>query len=403
MRSSQHARRSLLADVNGANIAAGVTAGLWYAFGAIPIQLQAAASFRLTPEAASSWFFIIWFTGAVSSILFTLRYRQPLAITWTIPGLVFLATVSDKYALPEVAGASLVAGLMIVALGFLGIGARLMRWLPLPIVMGMFAGSILSYATGIFEQLGTQPWVVGAAIVGYLGARGLGRSWFPPVAGAVVAGLGAAAMSGQVHPGAFHWSPPAIVPLLPVLDPGSILAVSVPLVVMAIGIGNVQGIGMLVNQGYRPPTNLLTVAVGINSVINAVFGGHPSTVARNGVAIVAGDDAGPRDQRYVANLVASLCALLLALSAMTAGALLEVLPISLVASLAGLAILGALMDALQKTVATDLPMGAFFALVIAASPLTVLGISSAFWALVGGFLVSLLLERSALVKMLRTG
>jgi benzoate membrane transport protein len=400
---SERGSRSLLADVNSANIAAGVTAGLWYAFGAIPIQIEAAASFRLTPEAASSWFFIIWFTGAVSSILFTLRYRQPLAITWTIPGLVFLATLSDRYTLPEIAGASLVAGLMIVALGFLGVGARLMRWLPVPIVMGMFAGSIFSYATGIFEQLGTQTWVVGAAIVGYLGARGLGRIWFPPVAGAVVAGLAAAAISGQVHPEAFHWSPPAIVPLMPAFDPGSILAVSVPLVVMAIGIGNVQGIGMLVNQGYHPPTNRLTVAVGINSVINAVFGGHPSTVARNGVAILAGDDAGPRDQRYVANLVASLFALFLALSAMTASALLEVLPISLVASLAGLAILSILMEALKKAIVTDLPLGAFFALAIAASPLTLLGIGSAFWALVGGFLVSLLLERTALAQTLRAG
>ena len=395
--------RSLRADLNGANVAAGVTAGLWYAFGAIPIQLGAAASFDLTPEAASSWFFIIWFTGAVSSILFTLRYRQPLAITWTIPGLVFLATVSDLYTLPEIAGASLAAGIMILALGFLGVGARLMRWLPLPIVMGMFAGSILGYATGIFEQLGAQPWVVGAAIVGYLGARGLGRTWLPPVGGAVVAGLAAAAVAGQVHPEAFRWSLPAVVPLVPAFDPGSLLAVSVPLVVMAIGIGNVQGLGMLVNQGYRPPTNLLTIVMGINSIINAVFGGHPSTVARNGVAILAGDDAGPRDQRYVANLIASLFALFLALSAMTASALLEVFPISLVASLAGLAILSVLMDALQKTVATDLRLGAFFALIIAASPFTILGIGSAFWALVGGFLVSLLLERPALAQTLRAG
>ena len=395
--------RSLRADLNGANIAAGVTAGLWYAFGAIPIQLEAAASFGLTPEAASSWFFIIWFTGAVSSILFTLRYRQPLAITWTIPGLVFLATVSDRYTLPEIAGASLAAGIMILALGFLGVGARLMRWLPLPIVMGMFAGSILGYATGIFEQLGAQPWVVGAAIVGYLGARGLGRIWLPPVGGAVVAGLAAAAMAGQVHPGAFRWSLPVVVPLVPAFDLASLLAVSVPLVVMAIGIGNVQGLGMLLNQGYRPPTNLLTIVVGINSIINAVFGGHPSTVARNGVAILAGDDAGPRDQRYVANLIASLFALFLALSAMTASALLEVLPISLVASLAGLAILSVLMDALQKTVVTDLRLGAFFALVIAASPFTILGIGSAFWALIGGFLVSLLLERPALAQTLRAG
>jgi benzoate membrane transport protein len=97
-------------------------------------------------------------------------------------------------------------------------------------------------------------------------------------------------------------------------------------------------------------------------------------VARNGVAILAGDDAGPRDQRYVANLVASLFALFLALSATTANTLLHVLPISLVAALAGLAILTAFVDALQTAIATDLPMGAFFALAIAASPLTLFGV-----------------------------
>src|SRR5215213_10957647 len=89
-----------------------------------PDSTRGCGQFPPHTEAASSWFFIIWFTGVVSSILFTLRYRQPLAINWTIPGLVFLATVSDRYTLPEIAGASLVAGIMILILGFLGIGAR---------------------------------------------------------------------------------------------------------------------------------------------------------------------------------------------------------------------------------------------------------------------------------------
>lgn len=396
------ARRSLRRDVNAANVAAGVTAGLWYAFGAIPLQLAATDSLDLTPEAASSWFFIIWFTGAVTSIPLTLRYRQPLAITWTIPGLVFLAAVGDRYTLSEIAGASLAAAIMIVVLGLFGVGELLMRWLPFPIVMGMFAGSILGYVTAIFEQFGVSPGVVGSAIAGYLGARALRRAWLPPVAGAVIAGLTAASIAGRVHPEAFRWSPPHVEPLSPALDPGSLFALSVPLVLMAVGIGNVQGIGMLVAKGYRPPINLLTVVVGTNSVVNAIFGGHPSTVARNGVAILASDDAGPRDQRYVANLVASSFALFLALSATTASTLLDVLPSGLVITLAGLAILTALIDAFQRAVATDLPTGAFFALAIAASPLTLLGIGSAFWALVGGWLVSLVVERPALVKTLRT-
>ncbi len=119
---------------------------------------------------------------------------------------------------------------------------------------------------------------------------------------------------------------------------------------------------------------------------------------RNGVAMVAGEDAGPRDGRYVANLVASLLALLLALSAATATELLGLLPMSLVATLAGLTLIGALKDALKKTVQTDLPVGAFFALAIGASPMTVLGTGPAFLGLVGGLLVSFLLERGALAQ-----
>jgi benzoate membrane transport protein len=395
------AQWSVWADVNAANLAAGLTAGLWYAFGAIPIQLSATEQLRLPADIASSWFFIIWFTGAVASIPLTLRYRQPLAITWTIPGLVFLASTGDRYTPSELAGASLVAGVLIVALGLVGFGTRLMRWLPFPIVMGMFAGSILGYVTGIFEQFDTQPGVVGAAIAGYLGARALGRSWLPPVAGALVIGVAAAAIAGQVHPAAFEWSPPHVELVTPEFGIESVLALSIPLVVMAVGIGNVQGIGMLLSKGYAAPVDRLTVVVGVNSVVNALFGGHPSTVARNGVAILASDDAGPRDQRYVANLVASAFALFLALSATTAATLLDVLPLSLVTALAGLAILTAFLEALQKSFTGDLPLGALFAFGIAASPLTLFGVGSAFWALVGGMLASLVVERPMLRRTLR--
>ncbi len=113
------------------------------------------------------------------------------------------------------------AGVLIVALGLLGVGARLMRWLPFPIVMGMFAGSILGYVTGIFEQLDLHPGVVGAAIAGYLGARALGRSWLRPVAGAVVLGLAGAGFAGQVHPEAMRWSALYVEPVAPVLGSGA--------------------------------------------------------------------------------------------------------------------------------------------------------------------------------------
>jgi benzoate membrane transport protein len=394
-------RRPLLSDINSANVAAGMTAGLFYAFGAIPVQLDAMSSLRLTPAAASSWFFITFMTSAISSLLLSLKYRIPLPIGWTLPGLIFIASSGAHYSHAEIAGACLISGVAIIALGLLGVGERLMRWLPLPIVMGMFAGNVLGYATGVFRNLEVQPLVVGATILGYLGARAYGRVWCPPMMGAVTAGVLVSTMSGQVNPGSFRWSAPVVEPMVPAFSPGSFFALTVPLVVMAIGIGNVQGLGVLAANEYRPPVKLVTVVMGVTTLINAAFGGHTSSIQNNGAAVLGGPDAGPREQRYIASVVASMIAFLLGLCAATAGTILGILPVGLVPALAGLALLTSMMDAMRKSTLSDLPTGAFFALIIASSGMTLLGIGAAFWALIGGLGVSLLLERPALRRIWR--
>ena len=68
-------------------------------------------------------------------------------------------------------------------------------------------------------------------------------------------------------------------------------------VVLAMGLGNVQGLGFLMAQGYQVPVNRISTVVGINSIVNALFGGHPASIARTGVAILASPDAGPADCR----------------------------------------------------------------------------------------------------------
>src|SRR5262249_21526962 len=110
-------RRPWFADANGANLAAGMTAGLFYAFGAIPVHLDAMASLGLSSRAAVSWFFITFMTSAVGSLFLTLRYRLPIPIGWSIPALVFLVGAGNRYSHAEMAGACLVAGIMIVAIG----------------------------------------------------------------------------------------------------------------------------------------------------------------------------------------------------------------------------------------------------------------------------------------------
>ncbi|MCC6793245.1 MAG: benzoate/H(+) symporter BenE family transporter [Thermomicrobiales bacterium] len=389
-------KRALLADINSENVAAGMTTGLFYAFGAIPVHLDAMSSLRLDASSASSWFFITFMTSAISSLILSLVFRMPLPVGWTMPGLIFLASSADHFTHAEMTGAVIATGIATIALGFLGIGERLMRWLPLPIVMGMFAGNVLSYVTGIFRQLEVQPTVVGATILGYLAARAARRVWCPPIVGSVVAGIGVAAITGQVQPSSFQWSAPIIEPVLPRFDPGSMLSLSVPLLVMATGIGNVQGFGVLSAQGYRPPVRLLTVWMGVTTLVNAAFGGHVSAIQHSGAALLGGAEAGPRDQRYMASVSASILAILLGLCAATAGTVMGILPPGLVPAIAGLALLTSLVDALGKTTRGDLTTGASFAFVIAASGVTLLGIGAPFWALIGGLGVSLILEHASL-------
>ena len=400
---TREAARSLLerSGLNPANASAGVTCGLWYVFGGLPIFLSVAAALHLSGDQASSWLFITCLTGAVAGLVLSLRYRQPLAVTMTIPGWVLLASVGPRFPFPEIVGANLVASALILVLGVVGVGERVMKWLPLPIVMGMFAGTIIGYASGIFAHMTAQPLLVGLPVAAFLLARAAKRSWLPPIAAAVVVGFAGAAALGKVDLEALAWRPPALVPTAPRFSLDAILQLGLPLTVLTIGIGNVQGLGMLISKGYRPPVHLATIVVGVCSVVNAAFGGHQATVARNGVAILAADDAGPVEQRYVANLVATPFLLLLVVCAATASSVLRVVPVALVATLAGLAILSALLDALQRAVSGHLPFGALFALVIAASPLQFLGIGSAFWALVGGLLASLVVERDQLLGELR--
>lgn len=388
--------RTLLRDFNGPAFWAGLTAVVWYAFGAVPLQMAVSAQLGLTPEQSSSWIFIVWFSGAISSIGFTLYYRQPIPITWTIPGLIYLGTLAGQFSFAELVGANLIAGLLIVGLGLVGIGGRIMAWLPLPIVMGMFGGSILGYATRLVKTTVEDLVVAGMTVTGYLVGRLLRGARVPPVGVAVLFGAVAILWSGRIGPAPVHWELPAIIVAKMTFSFPAFVAVSLPMVVLAMGLGNVQGLGFLLAQGYRVPVNSITVAVGINSVINAFLGGHPAIVARTGVAILASPDAGPVSTRYWSNLIASLLLIFVALAAGPATSLLQILPRPYILALAGLAILSALQDAFEKAFGGTLKFGSLVALAVAATPFELGGITSAFWAIVAGVVAALLAEREEL-------
>jgi benzoate membrane transport protein len=384
-------------DFNMAAFWAGITAFVWYAFGTVPLHMAVSSQLGLTLAQSSNWMFIVWFSGAISSIGLSLTYRQPIPITWTIPGLVYLGTLAGQYSFAEMAGANLMAGVLMVVLAAMGIGAHIMRWLPLPIIMGMFAGSILAYLTRLVSATVSDVVVAGTTVAAFLIGRALRSQRIPPLGLAMIVGGIMVIAAGRFEHVPVQWSLPGLTVPSFTFTFGAFIAITIPMVVLAMGLGNVQGLGFLIAQGYPVPINATSVVVGLNSIVNALLGGHAAIVARTGVAIMAAPDAGPKDGRYWANIIAASLTIVLAFAAAPVMSLIGVLPKSYVFALAGLAVLSALQDAFEKTFSGTLRFGGLVAFGVAATPFAIFGISSAFWAIIAGIVASLFAERTELL------
>lgn len=335
---------------------------------------------------------MIWFTGAITSVVLTLYYRIPIPITWTMPGLIYLGTLSGQFTFPEIVGANLMAGAAILVFGAFGAGERIMAWLPLPIVMGMFGGSILVYVTRMVAASVANVLVAGITLFSYLVGRLINSERVPPMGLAVIIGGIAVFAFGETSTEVVSWSLPDLAfPGISFTFAGFV-AVSLPMIIFAMGLGNVQGLGFLLSQEYRVPIKAVTVTTGVHSILNALLGGHGSSVARSGAAIVAGPDAGPKESRYWAALIAGILLISLALGEGT----LTSLPRTFVVTLAELAILSALQSAFETAFGGKLRFGALSALAVVATPFTVFGITSAFWALLAGIAASLMAVRKEL-------
>jgi benzoate membrane transport protein len=85
------------------------------------------------------------------------------------------------------------------------------------------------------------------------------------------------------------------------------------------------------------------------------------------------------------------------LAATPVASLLNVLPKTYIFAVAGLAILSAFQDTVEKSFGGKLRFGALVGFIVAATPFAILGITSAFWAIIAGVAASALVERQQLL------
>lgn len=385
--------RDLGAKLNVNTITAGIVATVFGCTGPALIIMNAAQKAKLSDVQTISWLFSVYFFGGLISIIMGLYYKMPINGAYSIPGAVMLASALPLFSFNEAVGAYLIAGVLVLLLGVSGLIGKAMRWIPLPIVMAMIAGAMFRFGLGIVTSTQKAPIIAGAALIAYFAGQRLTKK-ISPILWSLIIGVIVAFFVGgfKFADVKITWIPPQF--FVPSFSVGALFAIAIPLAVLVIGAENAQAYGVLTAQGYKAPINAMTVISGIGGIVASFFGGHNANIAGPMTAICSSEEAGPdKSGRYAATIVNGITFGSFGLFASVAVPFVKALPSDLVSLLAGLAMIGVLLSAFEQAFSSrKFRYGAFFALVVAMSGITLLKISAPFWSLVIGVIVSLIME-----------
>ena len=358
----------------------------------ISLLLSVAETFDLSARQTSTLLVTSYGVSSLLSLAMTRVYRQPLFLIWSTTAVVFMASLASAYAYVEMLGATLVAGAAVLIIGVLGVSSRLASLVPASIVLGLLAGLILPFVVRVFTDMETEPVIVGAIFATYLLARRFLSSRIPPLLPALVAGMTVAAIVGDVHRPAGDWTLPRVELARPHFSWPAILTVSPVLVIIMVVMSNLSAVVYLRSQDYHPPHRMIDITSGFCTMLSALLAPVPVNMGIFVTPLTAGADAGPHHLRHWSVYLSSGGSLLMALAAGLAVALQAAVPAALLFAVAGLALFSVLSNALTGMVTGPLRLGPIFAFVVASSELSLGGLGSAFWALVIGMTVTLILE-----------
>ena len=374
-------------------------------FAALGIVLTAAGpeGLDLTDARTSGWIAVGYGFPTLIALVLTRRTHQPLLLTANIFAIIFVVSLGDQFTFPELVAASMLAGAVVLVASVFGLTGRIAAAIPAPIVYGLIAGAVMPFIVNIFTFLSTSrdgvrlpyevPLMVGSALLAYLLSQRLFGTRLPPILPAFIVGLLVAWLTGQLGAFPSSFSLPSLEPVRPSFSFHAILTATPVLIALLTVQSNIPSIIYMRTQGFSPPERLVNVLSGAGTIIGSFWGPVAVSLALPPVLLAAGPGAGPRPIRYRAVFLPAAAGLSIALFASTATDIATLVPSTLLLTMAGLALVGALVHAMKEITQGPLVLGPIFAFAIALSDITLLGLGPFFWSLVGGAGVSLLLER----------
>lgn len=382
--------RRVLRDFGAPYAASAVVAFLFAASGPVAIILSVGARGGLSESDIASWIFAAFCLNSAVSLAFTLAYRQPLIFLWSIPGAVLVGPALQHLSFPEVIGAFLATGVLMLLLGLSGWVRRAMEAVPMPVVMAMVAGVFLRFGIDLVLAFRDALWIALPMTVAFLAFHFVKK--VPPLIAALVAGALAVWALGVFKPAAgplFAFASPNF--YVPVFSWTAMVELVVPLAITVLVVQNAQGIAVLAANGHKAPINAITAACGAGSIVTGLFGAVSTCLTGPVNAVLS--SSGEKSRHYTAALFFCVLALGFGLLAPFFTRLLLATPPAFIATLAGLAMLRVLQTAFTASFSGKFSFGALVCFLVTVADVAILRIGAPFWGLVLGLAAAWLLER----------
>ena len=381
---------SLRHDWSVSAVVAGIIAPIMGYAGPLVILFQAAEAASLSAVQLTSW---IWGMSIASGILclwFSLRYKMPIMFAWNAPGSALLVTLLPGLTFNQAVGAYIMSGLLLLILGITGSFQRIVAHLPLSLAAALLAGILLQFGLSLFNQMAVEPALGIIMMAVYVSAKVINPRY--AIICAVMAGLFYLLVTGNTAFNSLKWAISAPEFVAPEFTLYGFLNVAIPLTLVAISGQFITGLAVLRQDGYQPPANQIVAGSGLVSSIFALVGCHGVNLAAITAAICTGKEAHANsEKRYAGTVAGAITFFAFGLFSATLVAIIQALPASYIAIVAGLALLGAIESSLMTSVAQSSEReAALCTFLVTASGFEIFQLTSAFWGLIIGVAVLVL-------------
>ena len=376
-------------DVNPQSVFSGLLAAFVGFASSFAVVLQGLRSVGATDAQAASGLMIAAISMGLCSIILSLKTKMPVGVAWSTPGAALLAsTAAFSGGFATAVGAFIVCGFLLVLAGIWKPLGRAVEAIPGALANALLAGVLLTLCLAPFKAVAFNPWFGLPIIIAWVIGGRINKTLAVP--GALIAFI-AVVILGVEFPEDWRATlSSSLIPSLEWVSPSfsieAVFSIALPLFIVTMASQNIPGIAVLKANDYETPASPLIATTGVFSILGSFLGSHAVNLSAIVAAMMASEEGGKdRNQRYIAAVFFGIGSIVLGVFAGVTTAFVSLAPVILIEAVAGLALVAAFSgSAIAAFKEESTRSAAAVTILAAASGMSLLGISGAFWGLIAG-------------------